>query len=161
MDNNGLFATEDQFADLTPTQAEDIVETEKFLIFITEDLKLGVDAEFVVEIITNHMITYLPMVPDFIRGIINLRGQIIPIVDIRLRLGKPSIENPLVIVLNIHGTLMGILVDAVDQMVDIPKENILPMPSHSVQHLVSGMCTLPGDSGTMMILDCDHLLSHE
>lgn len=161
MNNEGLFATEDQFEDLNSAQVDDTVETKKFLIFITDNLKLGVDAEFVVEIITNQVITYLPMVPDYVRGIINLRGQIIPILDIRLRLGKEPIEDSLVVVLNIHGTLLGILVDAVDQMVDIPADSILPMPANSVQHLVSGMCSLPGGSGTMMVLDCDQLLPHE
>lgn len=160
MNNNGLFATEDQFEEQESAKVDDAVESQKFLIFNTDNLRLGVDAESVVEIITNHTITYLPMMPDFVRGIINLRGQIIPIVDIRLRLGKESIENALVIVLSIHGTQIGILVDAMDQMVDIPKDNILPMPAHSVQRLVSGMCALP-DGGTMMILDYEQLLPHE
>ena len=64
------------------------------------------------------------------------------------------------IVLDIDGTQIGILVDTVDQMVDIPKASVLPMPAHSVQRLVSGMCSLPDDGGTMMVLDCDQLISH-
>jgi purine-binding chemotaxis protein CheW len=140
---------------------EDVVETRKYLIFVSDGLRLGVEANYVVEILTNQAITYLPMVPDFVRGIINLRGQIIPIVDIRVRLGKPRQEDCLVIVLNFDGGQMGILVDAVDQMIDIPVDSILPVPARNAQQLVSGMCTLPDESGTMMVLDCDQLLRHE
>jgi purine-binding chemotaxis protein CheW len=145
--------------DIDPDEV--VVEMEKYLIFITDNMKLGVVADYVVEIINNHTITYLPMVPPFIRGIINLRGQIIPIVDIRVRLGKEPQGESLVVVLNIEGNQLGILVDAVDQMIDVPKESIHPMPTHNTQQLASGMCTLPDGSGTMMVLDCDQLMRHE
>ena len=164
MNDEILFATEDQLADLAP--AEEAIDSQKFMIFLCDGLRLGVVAEWVVEILTNLPITYLPMMPDYIPGIINMRGQIIPIVDVRLRLGKmPAADEKqnsnLIIVLNIEGTQLGILVDAVDQMIDIPKENILPMPAHSQQLLVSGMCSLPDDSGTMMVLDCGQLMPHD
>ncbi len=160
MSEDVLFATEDQIEAMNATRVEVQVETEKFLIFLTDNLKLGVSAEYVVEIITNHSITYLPMMPNFVRGIINLRGLLIPIIDIRLRLGKEPLEDALVIVLNINGTQLGILVDTVDQMVDIPKDDILSIPANSNQTLVSGMCSLPNEGGTMMILDCDQLIAH-
>ena len=115
----------------------------------------------VVEIITNYSITFLPMLPDFVRGIINLRGDMIPILDIRLRLGKETREDCLVIVLSVDGTQLGILVDSVDQMLDIPKEDILPTPVNHTQKLVSGMVTLPDGSGTMMVLACEELLPHD
>ena len=161
MSEENLFAAEDQVVDLSAAQAEEPVDSQKFLIFMTDDLKLGVVAEYVVEILNNQSITYLPMVPDFIRGIINMRGQIIPIVDIRLRLGKYPAENNLVIVLNVEGVFLGILVDAVDQMLDIAKAEILPVPVQSTQLLVSGMCSLPDGSGTMMVLDCAQLMPND
>lgn len=162
MNDNVLFATEDQLSEMDATQAETVVDSTKFLIFITENLKFGVEADSVVEIITSYSITYLPRLPDFIRGIINLRGLLIPIIDVRLRLGKPPVDdNALVIVLNVRGTQIGILVDSVDQMVDVPTDDLLPMPPHSIQRLVSGMCSLPNDLGTMMILDCEQLMPHE
>ncbi|WP_202621083.1 chemotaxis protein CheW [Pseudoflavonifractor sp. 524-17] len=161
MNEEILFAKEDELDALSAAPAEEIVDSKKYLIFLTDDLKMGVDAECVVEIINNLTITYLPMLPEYIRGIINLRGQMVPILDIRLRLGKESTDDSLVIVLNLEETYLGILVDAVDQMIDIPKSNILPMPSHSVQLLVSGMCSLPDGSGTMMVLDCEQLMPHD
>lgn len=134
----------------------------KYLIFLTDNLKLGIDAEYVVEILNHHSATYLPMTPEYIRGIFNMRGQIIPVLDIRLRLGKPANEeDTLLVVLNFNNTQIGIVVDAVDQMTEIPTASIMPMPSQSAQRLVSGMCTIPDGSGTMLVLDCEQLLGHE
>ena len=140
---------------------DDTVDSQKYLIFVAGHLKLGVVAEDVVEILNNQVITYLPMVPDFIRGIINMRGQMIPILDIRVRLGMPPEEDSLVVVINMGDVQLGILADAVDQMLDIPKVYIHPLPANSTQMLVSGMCSLPDGSGTMMVLDCEQLLPNE
>ena len=118
-----LDAEEDQI--LSP---EDESSCQKYLIFVIDNLRLGVDVKYVVEILNNHSATYLPMMPDYIRGIFNMRGQIIPVLDIRLRLGKAANEADALLV---------------------------------VQQLVSGMCTIPDGSGTMLVLDCERLLSHE
>ena len=83
-----MFITEDQVEELLGSQVEEIVDTQKYLIFNTDNLKFGIDANSVVEIITNYSITFLPMLPDFVRGIFNLRGDMIPILVIRRRLGK-------------------------------------------------------------------------
>lgn len=134
-------------------------ESRKYLIFIIDNLKIGIDAEYVVEILNSYSATYLPMMPDYIEGIFNMRGQIIPIMDIRQRLGKyPKDGESLLIVLDYNDTQLGIQVDAVELMMDIPNASILPIPSRSAQKLVSGMCTLPDGSGTMLVLDCEQLL---
>ena len=159
LNENALFQREPDLTD-APV-ADEAVESRKYLIFITDDLRLGVDAEYVVEIMNTHTATYLPMMPDYIRGIFNMRGQIIPIMDIRLRLGKFSSDSEsLLVVLNYNGTQLGILVDSVEAMLDIPNGSILPIPSQSAQKLVSGMCTLPDGSGTMLVLDCEQLIAH-
>ncbi len=140
---------------------EDEVESRKYLIFVVDDLRIGLDAEYVVEILNGYTVTYLPMMPDYIRGIFNMRGQIIPMMDIRLRLGKMPLDGGnLLVVVNYNNTHLGILVDAVELMLDIPNELIMPIPAQSAQKLVSGMCSLPDGSGTMLVLDCDQLL-HE
>lgn len=151
-----LFQSEDDVAVLSDL---DEIKTTKYLIFQSDSLLLGVDASTVVEIITNHAVTSLPMVPDYVSGIINLRGLIIPIIDIRLRLGKPAQPDCCIIVINVYGTQVGVLVDMVDRMVDIPDGTILPMPAQNAQRMISGMSSLP-DGGTMLVLDCD-LLIHE
>lgn len=158
-DQNMLFAREDEIAsalfDTTPE-----VLTDKYLIFESDDLLFGAHADHVSEIITNISVTHLPMVPHYVCGIINLRGQIVPILDLRLLLGKKPGEKYATVVLNIDGTQIGVLVDRVDQMIDLPKSSILPVPRQNAQRLISGMCTLPGGIGTMMVLDCP-LLLHE
>ena len=161
MNEEILFAREDDREALN-TPPDDTVDSQKYLIFMAGHLKLGVVAEEVVEILHNQVITYLPMVPDFIRGIINMRGQMIPILDIRARLGLASQDGDnLVVVINLGDVQLGILVDGVDQMLDIPKVNIHPLPSNSTQMLVSGMCSLPDGSGTMMVLDCEQLMPND
>ncbi len=149
-----LFATETELEDAAPASE---VQTKQFLVFESDNLLFGADVEHVMEIITNYVITPLPIVPSYIRGIINLRGQIIPILDIRLRLGKPPSEVSCVIVLDVHGTYIGILVDGVAQMESVPRDNLLPVPERNAQELVSGMCSLQ-DGSTMLILDCELLV---
>ncbi len=159
MNDEVMFARQDEKAALNTM--DDLVDTQKYLIFMAGHLRLGVVAEDVVEILNNQVITYLPMVPDFIRGIINMRGQMVPILDIRARLGMERQEDSLVVVLNLDDVQLGILVDGVDQMLDIPKAYIHPLPANSTQMLVSGMCSLPDGSGTMMVLDCTQLMPNE
>ena len=157
-EENGLFAREVD----TPAVPEDgaaELQTDKYLICISDGLFYGIDAEQVETIITDHSITRLPRVPHYVRGIINLRGQIVPIIDIRLRLGKPEAEESCVVVVNEGSDCIGLLVDGVDKMVDINRDSILPMPTQNPQKLISGMCSLP-DGGTLLILDCG-LLLHE
>ncbi len=98
-EQNMLFATEDQI-DLVEEAAVE-VKTDKYLIFVSDGLLYGLYAEQVIEIITNHNITHLPRVPSYVRGIINLRGQIIPIVDIRRRLGKADGEESCIVVVDV------------------------------------------------------------
>lgn len=157
-DENMLFATEDeQMAALNKKELNEVA-TKKYLTFQTDNLMFGIEAESVIEIITNYPITKIPMVPDYVRGIINLRGQTIPLIDMRLRLSLMSIDTDCIIVLNVSDMQIGILVDTVNQIIDIPVETILPMPAHNAQKYVSGMCAMPDGSGTMLVLDCPLLL---
>lgn len=111
------------------------------------------------EIITNHTITIIPLVPDYVKGIINLRGQIIPIIDIRLRMGKPSIDytsTTCIIVLNIDDTNLGIIVDSVQQVIDIDKAQISPIPTENHQELINGMISL-SERSVLLFLDHEQL----
>ena len=138
----------------------------KYLIFMINDeergsLRLGIAAEYVVEILNNYSSTYLPMVPGYIRGVFNMRGQIIPIMDIRLRLDKSPCESNLLIVINYNEVQVGLMVDMVDRILDIDETTITTVPSQESQRFVSGMCTLPDQSGTLLILNCEQLFAHE
>ena len=160
MNDETLFSSEDTY--INPLGGDEPVETQKFLIFVAGHLKLGVQAEYVEQILHDQVITYLPMVPPYISGIINMRGIMVPILDIRERLGlEPQNDENLVVVINPGDVPLGILVDAVDQMLDIVVDNIHPLPANSTQMLVSGMCSLPDGSGTMMVLDCEQLMPND
>lgn len=132
-------------------------ETEQYLVFECDSLRVGVRVDYVVETLISYSITLLPMLPNYICGIINLRGEVIPVINVRLRLGKPAADEKSVIVLNVNGTQLGILVDQVDQMVKLPKSAILPMPANSSQKLMCGMSSL-ADGSTMLVLDSPALL---
>ena len=157
-EENVLFARESDAVPV-PEEGGTEIQTSKYLICISDGLLYGIDAEQVETIITDHTITRLPRVPHYVRGIINLRGQIIPVIDIRLRLGKPQADENFIMVVNVGSDCMGILVDGVDKMVDIVQDSILPMPTQNPQKLISGMYSLP-DGKTLLILDCS-LLLHE
>lgn len=147
---------EDEAGEIAEARPEE--ELEQYLLFESDSLRIGIRVEYVVETIINYSITHLPILPDYIRGIINLRGEVVPIVDIRRRLGQAEgAGDCVVIILNIAGTQLGILADRVDQMVKLRKKEILPMPSRSQRKLFCGMGTLP-DGGTMLVLDCQALL---
>ena len=139
---------------------EDNTSTERFLTFSSNGLNIGVSTNYVIEIITNHMITMLPLVPDYVTGIINLRGQFIPIIDIRLRMGNPSIDNTsstCIIVLNINSVQIGIIVDAVQQVMDIDQSQISPVPVENQQKLINGMVS-SSDRSVILFLDCEQLV---
>jgi len=100
------------------------------------------------------------MVPDFIKGIINLRGQIVPIIDIRLRMGKSMSEytdTTCVIVLDIDTVNIGIIVDSVEQVLDIDKSQISPIPVEDQQGLTNGMISLSSQE-VLLFLNCEELI---
>ena len=153
-EENVLFAKQSDTPPAEEIPAES--QSDKYLICVSDSLLYGIDAEQVVEIITDHTITYLPRVPHYVR-VINLRGQLIPIIDMRLRLGKMPEDEHCIMVVNVENNVVGLLVDGVERMADIPRDSILPMPTQNPQKLISGMCSLP-DGATMLVLDCSLLL---
>lgn len=142
-----------------PEEAAPVSQSEKYLLFLSDELLFGVPAEAVVEIITGHAVTKLPLVPNYISGIINLRGQILPIVDIRRLLDQEECQSDCMMILQSDGTQVGILVDRVQKMVDIDTSTLLPVPPQSSRDLVCGMCSLE-DGQTMLAFDCTRLMEH-
>ncbi len=114
---------------------------------------------FVIEIINDHSITPLPLVPPYIKGIINLRGQMLPIVDIRARMGKPQAEytsKTCIVVLEVDSVPFGIIVDSVRQVMDIDLQDVRPIPVKRQEELLNGMVTLE-DGSVLMSFDCRSL----
>ncbi len=150
--------TEELQAEDTQAPSSDIT---RFLTFISDGLTFGVNTDQVIEIINNHSIRPLPMVPDYVRGIINLRGQILPIIDMRLRMGKPFLEydaKTCIIILEIESNIVGIVVDAVSQVLDIDLKKTSPIPIENRQELTNSMISLE-DGTVVLLLECEAIIN--
>ena len=104
----------------------------KYLTFFLANEEYGLEILKVREIISVMEITSVPQTPDFIKGVINLRGKVIPVVDLRLKFGmseKEYTKETCTIVVDVQGLLMGIVVDTVSEVLDISKSDIEPPPS--------------------------------
>lgn len=132
----------------------------RFLTFISDGLQFGVNTDKVIEIINNHKIRTLPMVPDYVRGIINLRGQIIPIIDMRLRMGKPFQEytaKTCIVILEIESNTIGVVVDSVAQVLDIDLDQTAIIPTENRQELTNSMISINGN--VILLLECEAIIN--
>ncbi len=119
-------------------QGTDLVvhdQLRQYLTFQAGNENLAISILDVKEIIEINTITEVPMTPDYIRGVINLRGNVVPVIDLSARLGRHSSEitkrSCIVLVqveYNEDTQLLGMLVDAVDEILEIPEANIMPPP---------------------------------
>lgn len=143
----------EQISDRTDEEQmiEENTNIRSYLTFIANGLTYGVDTMHVVEIITDYSIRPVPLVPEYIKGIINLRGQIIPIIDFRLRLGcMEDLESNSTIILQVESNTIGMMVDSVSQVLDIDLRQTSSIPVESRQELTNGMVSLP--DGTVILL---------
>ena len=150
----------DQINDLLAMEDETSLSTDlsEFLAFVSDGLDFAISTKYVTEIITNYQITLLPRVPSHIRGIINLRGQIIPVIDTRIRLRQNPSENRgevCIIIINIDEVLMGLLVDNVSHVLNVSRNEILPPPVNNRQELVTGIVHVADAS--YLVIDCEKL----
>jgi len=142
-------------------------DADQFLTFVLATEEYGVDILRVREIKGWDSVTPIPNTPSYIKGVINLRGTIVPIVDLRQRFGMEEIEyGPMtvVIVLKIEcadrDRIMGIVVDAVSDVYDVPKEEMKDAPDFGSvvdTEFIRGLATV--EEKMIIILDIDHLLS--
>lgn len=137
----------------------------KYLTFVLNHEEYGLEILKVREIIGLMDITPVPQTPSFIKGIINLRGKVIPVVDLRLKFGMPEAEytkETCIIVVNIESRLMGIIVDTVSEVLDINAKDIEPIPSLGggiKTDFILGMGKIKGK--VKILLDIDRVLTLE
>jgi purine-binding chemotaxis protein CheW len=101
------------------------------IVFLLENARYSLDVKNVEEIIPLPYITPLANLPSFIRGIINLRGTAVPVVDLRKRIGLKSKSDELndtVIIVNFHDTITGLIVDRVLYVIDVYEDQFIPSP---------------------------------
>lgn len=151
------------------TEEQEISETQdeavKHLTFWTDKELFGIPISDVVQIISMQEITPLPDFPEYAKGVINLRGNIIPVIDMRLRLKKPEAEyddNTCIIVTSIEDTFIGFIVDTVDEVVDISSDRISPTPKVS-KEVTNRYLTGIGQVGdkVVLLLDLSKILSRD
>lgn len=143
---------------------EEDTQKEKYLTFSLGKEDYGIEIKYITEIIGIQAITQVPELPDYVKGIINLRGKIIPVMDVRLRFGKEAMEysdRTCIIVVDIMNISAGLIVDRVSEVLSIPDHEIVPPPEISKfgSKFVKGI----GKAGNevKLILDCEKLLSEE
>lgn len=137
---------------------------DKFLTFTLGKEYYGIEIKYVTEIIGIQPITEVPELPEYIRGIVNLRGKIIPVMDVRLRFKKEFKEyndRTCVIVIDAENILIGLIVDSVSEVLSIPNADIVVPPdlSHNGNKYIKGIGKVGSD--VKLILDCKKLLSEE
>ncbi|MGI6727473.1 MAG: chemotaxis protein CheW [Anaerovoracaceae bacterium] len=141
---------------------EEDTQQGKFLTFILENEIFGIEIRYVTEIIGIQAITKVPEVPSYVKGIINLRGKIIPVIDVRLKFNKESVEyddRTCIIVVDINEVQVGLIVDQVNEVLNISEEDIAPPPDSrtSVENKYIKGIGKSGDQ-VQLLLDCEKLL---
>lgn len=150
--------------EILPDLEEDTLSG-KYLTFSLGAEVYGIEIRYVTEIIGMHTITEVPDLPDHVRGIINLRGRIIPVIDVRLRFKKPPREyndRTCVVVVDIQGVAVGLIVDTVAEVLAIPDQDIVspPQVNNSYHQRFIKAIGKVGEE-IKLILDSDRLLSDE
>jgi len=137
----------------------------KYLTFYTDNQLLGISIADVVQIVGMQEITAVPEFPSYAKGVINLRGIIIPIIDVRLRLKKEEIgynERTCIIVTNINGSYIGFIVDEVNEVTNIDNENISDPPkmgSDYTNTFITGIAKL--NNRIVLLIDLKKVLDEK
>jgi len=144
-------------------------EQQQFLTFNLGEEMFAIGILSIREIIEYGQLTEVPMVPPFIRGVINLRGSVVPVIDLSIRFGRPSgpvTKRTCIVIIETaheegqHGQQMGIVVDAVSEVLEIPASDIEPPPEFGAKiriDFISGMGKINGKF--VVLLDVNRILS--
>ena len=134
--------------------------------FILGDETFAIDVSQVHEIVRLEKITSVPRMPEFIEGVLNLRGQITTVIDMRKRFSMKSIERnsqSRIIIGEVGSFQFGMIVDAVSEVIRVSPDDIVPPPEIMTNSIDSsylkGICKLPSD--LIMLLDLNNILSEE
>lgn len=144
---------------------EEDTQKGKFLTFTIGKENYGIEICYVTEIIGIQVITEVPELPEYIKGIINLRGKIIPVMDVRLRFRKELKEyndRTCIVVVDIKDISIGLIVDTVAEVLTISDENIVAPPqlNKGIHNRYLKSIGKSNDE-VILILDCDKLLNDD
>ena len=149
--------------------AATITETTQFLTYKLGDETFALDITKVREVLDFTTVTKVPRTPEFMRGVINLRGSVVPVVDLRLKFGMTKTENGvntciIITEVTVDGdtTILGCLADSVQEVLDLDEEHIAPPPRIGTKlrtEFIKGMGKQ--DDRFIIILDIDKVFSSD
>lgn len=136
----------------------------KYLTFSLDNESYGMDIRYITEIIGIQPITQVPEMPDYIRGVTNLRGKIIPVMDARRRFKKALREyddRTCIIVIETNDATIGLIVDSVAEVVTIPESDIALPPEFGKEKrkYIKGIGKTGG--GVKLLIDCEKLIADD
>lgn len=145
-------------------EQEEDTQKGKFLTFSLGKELYGIEIKHVTEIIGIQVITEVPEFPNYVKGIINLRGKIIPVMDVRLRFKKPPKDyndRTCVIVIDINNISIGLIVDSVSEVMPISDEDIVSPPevNKGGNKYIKAIGKVGND--VKLLLDCDRLINDQ
>ena len=153
--------------EMTTELSEGITQRDKYMTFKSGNEYFAIGIEYINEIIPFQRITVIPETESYIKGLINLRGKIIPVVDVALRFNQPPLEyndRTCIIVIDVKATVVGLIVERIAEVVTIEEEDILPPPSigrsNKVQNKYVYGIGKTGDC-VKLLLDLDKFLHDE
>jgi len=137
----------------------------RYLTFRVGNENYGIPISCVTEIVSMQKVTEVPDMPDFVKGVINLRGQVIPVIDVRLRFKlstRDYDDRTCAVVVNLDTMIVGLIVDAVDEVLHIDENSISPAPTvleDGACNYIKGMGRV--ENGVKILLDIHKLLYDE
>jgi purine-binding chemotaxis protein CheW len=150
-------------------QADDAGNVQQYLTFVLSGEVFAIGILAIKEIIEYTNLTAVPMTPDYVRGVINLRGAVVPVLDLTVRFGKQAsavTKRTCIVIIEIGAPGerhdIGVVVDTVNAVLDIPAADIEPPPrfgTHIRTDFVQGMAKVGGRF--VILLDADHVLATE
>jgi purine-binding chemotaxis protein CheW len=165
-----------QLAGLTGEQAEAVREylqqlsasggegektDNKYLTFLCCGQVFGMDIRQVIQIIRIPSITPLPESAPYMKGVIAVRGEMVPVIDLRIRLGREAevdYNKNCIVIISVQGQSVGILVDSISNVETITKEEIC-QPPHSDEHRANYLIGMVKRDGVILLIDGDYLLT--
>lgn len=148
---------------LTAGNAAKLNSSEKYLTFYIDRQIFAIPSSQVVEIVRIQAITLMPKLPPYVKGVINLRGKIVPLIDLRLKLSKPELEygeQTSIVVTQWDDAIIGLIVDSVDDVTDIAVADVNETPSlgrEKSNPFVTGIVTL--SKGPALLLNLKRILT--
>ena len=148
-------------------QPAEVAEQHQYLTFLLGDEMFAIGILSIREIIEYGFVTDVPMTPPFIRGVLNLRGAVVPVIDLLVRFGRPPQENTkrtCIVIVEIEAAngsqQMGVVVDAVNEVLEIPASEVEPPPEFGARirnDFIKGMGKIDGKF--VIVLDLNRVMS--